>query len=101
MNSEPRTSLEGVRVICVTNMEAGAARCYYRLVATIPASSIPSTRGVLAQIANVMRRIIGAPDYERYLLHCRQAHPDMEPLTEQEFIADHMNRKVKPGSRCC
>jgi uncharacterized short protein YbdD (DUF466 family) len=51
------------------------------------------------RIARVVRRIVGAPDYDVYLEHCRQAgHPPR--LSEREFVALHFESKGK-GVRCC
>jgi uncharacterized short protein YbdD (DUF466 family) len=53
-------------------------------------------------ILAVLRAIIGAPDYERYLAHMRQAHPDSTPLSLQAFMAERMARRYdQPGGRCC
>ena len=51
------------------------------------------------RIARVVRRIIGAPDYEGYLAHCRKAgHPPR--LSEPEFVDEFFASKGK-GVRCC
>ena len=50
----------------------------------------------------VIRRIIGAPDYDRYLLHVTRRHPGTTPLTREEFARDALARRYdRPGSRCC
>jgi uncharacterized short protein YbdD (DUF466 family) len=55
-----------------------------------------------AAVLAALRVIIGAPDYERYLAHMRQAHPDTAPLTRREFAAERMAcRYDQPGGRCC
>jgi uncharacterized short protein YbdD (DUF466 family) len=47
----------------------------------------------------VLRRIVGAPDYEAYLEHCREAgHPPC--LTEREYVQQFFESKGK-GVRCC
>jgi uncharacterized short protein YbdD (DUF466 family) len=57
---------------------------------------------VLRKIRAVLRTIIGAPDYDRYLAHMRQAHPDVMPLSLQAFAAERMARRYdQPGGRCC
>jgi uncharacterized short protein YbdD (DUF466 family) len=49
-----------------------------------------------------LRTIIGVPDYERYIEHCRTHHPDSVPMTRDEFVIDRLNSKYsKPGTRCC
>ena len=52
--------------------------------------------------ATVVRCVIGAPDYERYLAHVAQRHPGCVPLTRDEFARDVLARRYdQPGSRCC
>lgn len=56
----------------------------------------------LARIAQVIRRVIGAPDYERYLAHQRQCHRNEQPLTREAFAKDALARRYnQPGNRCC
>jgi uncharacterized short protein YbdD (DUF466 family) len=51
------------------------------------------------RIARVIRRIIGAPDYEAYLEHCRLAgHPPR--LDERAYLNEFFASKGK-GVRCC
>ena len=57
------------------------------------------TVGLWQQIGRTVRRIFGAPDYEAYLEHCRQAgHPPR--LTEREYVVQFFESKGK-GVRCC
>ena len=59
-------------------------------------------REPLARVAAALRRVVGAPDYERYLAHMHHAHPDRAPLSQAEFARDGLARRYdKPGSRCC
>ena len=52
--------------------------------------------------ACVLRRVIGAPDYERYLAHVTHRHPGAVPLSREEFSRDALARRYdRPGSRCC
>ena len=56
----------------------------------------------LSRLASALRRVIGAPDYERYLAHIRLAHPGMTPLTYEQFARDAMVRRYGKGAgRCC
>ncbi len=71
-----------------------------------PGSAAGSAPGdvqrVARRVAQVIRRIIGAPDYEGYLVHLREHHPDRTPLTEDEFRQDRLRaRYSQPGNRCC
>jgi len=52
--------------------------------------------------AHVVRRVIGVPDYEGYLAHMRERHPECVPLTREGFLAERLQAKYeRPGSRCC
>jgi uncharacterized short protein YbdD (DUF466 family) len=54
------------------------------------------------RVASLVRRIIGAPDYDTYLTHVRQCHPDATPLTRDDFARQRLeDRYSRPGSRCC
>lgn len=54
------------------------------------------------KVAKVLRTIIGAPDYERYVQHVRECHPDRTPMTRDEFAKSRMDARYnQPGNRCC
>lgn len=56
----------------------------------------------IARMAQVVRRIIGAPDYERYLAHRQQCPAGEPPLTREAFASDALARRYdQPGNRCC
>lgn len=45
------------------------------------------------------RQVVGAPDYDAYLDHCRAAgHPPR--VTKREFVRDFFERKGR-APRCC
>ena len=50
-------------------------------------------------LRHVFRAIIGAPDYEAYLEHCRTAG-HAPRMTEREFVAAFFESKGT-GVRCC
>jgi uncharacterized short protein YbdD (DUF466 family) len=53
-------------------------------------------------IARGLRAVLGAPDYERYVAHVREEHPECEPLSRTQFVMERMeSRYSRPGSRCC
>lgn len=53
-------------------------------------------------VARTLRAILGVPDYNRYLEHCRTHHPETDPMTQDQFSRDVFERKYsKPGTRCC
>ena len=56
----------------------------------------------LARVAALVRRIIGAPDYDAYLVHVAARHPGRQPMSQEEFIKDRLEAKYsRPGQRCC
>jgi uncharacterized short protein YbdD (DUF466 family) len=56
----------------------------------------------IERVACVVRRVIGVPDYDRYVSHMKAHHPDDAVLTEGEFIRQRqVDRYSRPGSRCC
>jgi uncharacterized short protein YbdD (DUF466 family) len=60
------------------------------------------TRSALHGLGVLVRRVIGAPDYELYLSHLRRRHPEVTPLTREAFARDALARRYdRPGSRCC
>jgi uncharacterized short protein YbdD (DUF466 family) len=64
-----------------------------------------TAHSVVARVAHLgalLRRIIGAPDYERYLAHVAARHPETTPLSREAFARDALARRYdRPGSRCC
>jgi uncharacterized short protein YbdD (DUF466 family) len=63
---------------------------------------VPSFQDRVTQIAAVLRRVIGAPDYERYVAHVRARHPGLEPLGAAEFYRARLEERYnRPGAKCC
>ena len=57
---------------------------------------------MMQKLAQMLRRIIGAPDYAAYVAHVRAHHPEREPICERDFVAERLAaRYEKPGARCC
>lgn len=57
---------------------------------------------MLTRISQVLCRIIGAPDYDKYLEHVRTCHPQDRPLSRDEFTRQRLrDRYERPGARCC
>ena len=55
-----------------------------------------------AGIGRILRLVLGAPDYERYVAHVRDSHPGCGPLSRAEFERERLEaRYARPGSRCC
>lgn len=52
--------------------------------------------------AAVVRRVVGVPDYDRYLAHVTECHPGTTPMTRAEFEQSRLEDKYsRPGQRCC
>jgi uncharacterized short protein YbdD (DUF466 family) len=71
-------------------------------------NAAPSVHGLAAfresvqRVLRVVRTIIGAPDYERYVQHMRAHHPECGLASRDEFMQQRLeNRYSRPGSRCC
>ena len=63
---------------------------------------VQATRSRLDRAANIVRRVIGVPDYDRYVAHVRLHHPEAELMSREEFIRQRqIDRYSKPGARCC
>ena len=61
-----------------------------------------SLREMVARVHAVVLTIMGVPDYERYVRHLRDQHPDCPVPTEREFQRERLAaRYERPGSRCC
>ena len=47
-------------------------------------------------------RILGAPDYDGYLAHMRERHPEQPVLSRDDFMRERLAaRYERPGARCC
>ena len=56
----------------------------------------------LHAVRRAVLRIIGAPDYECYVTHMREQHPDQPVLSRDDFMRERLAaRYERPGARCC
>lgn len=61
-----------------------------------------STRDLLARAMSTFKRIAGMPNYEAYLTHLREKHPECAIPTEREYYDLYLEGKYRAGgSRCC
>ena len=59
-------------------------------------------RGAADRALRVVRQVVGAPDYERYLEHHARAHGGTPPLARREFYAEFVSWRFGSGAtRCC
>jgi uncharacterized short protein YbdD (DUF466 family) len=54
-------------------------------------------------VRQTLHLMVGLPDYQRYLDHCRAHHPEERAMTRPEFIRERMSRRYegKGAARCC
>lgn len=59
--------------------------------------------GWLGEFRRAYLQMFGIPDYERYLTHMADHHPELTPLTRREFAAQAIDRRYNGGAgrRCC
>ena len=66
------------------------------------ASGVGEIIALARRVANIIRTLIGAPDYERYVAHMREHHPQCAVASRDEFMTQRLeSRYSRPGSRCC
>ena len=59
-------------------------------------------RGLARSAASGARFVVGAPDYDRYVCHMKERHPDRVPLSRRDFERQRLeDRYSRPGARCC
>ena len=56
-------------------------------------------------LGQTARLMIGVPDYDNYVEHMRVTHPDLTPMTYEEFFRERQDARYggdgKGGMRCC
>ena len=65
--------------------------------------SLPEfARKLWRKLVQVARSIIGVPDYDAYLHHCRTHHPDQPPMDYRAFFRERQDARYRgTGGRCC
>jgi len=67
-----------------------------------PASGAGRVRSAADRALRIVRQVVGAPDYERYLEHHAHAHAGAPPLARREFYAEFVSWRFGSGAtRCC
>lgn len=58
---------------------------------------------MIGRLLEMLRLMIGVPDYERYAAHHRLHHPECPIPTRAEFIAERQEARYggKTQNRCC
>lgn len=58
-------------------------------------------RRKLMALISTLRQLSGDDNYERYLIHHAEAHPDTPPLERGEHFRQEQDRKWTGIRRCC
>ncbi len=54
------------------------------------------------QLRHAGRMLVGMPDYDTYLTHLREHHPEREPMTREQFFRSRQEARYGTGAgRCC
>jgi len=71
--------------------------------ALVPIAHFATCKKVWKRLVETARLCCGVPDYERYLLHMQDKHPEREPMSYQEFFRERQNARFAGGGgfRCC
>lgn len=49
-----------------------------------------------------LRLMVGIPDYENYVEHLAEKHPEAVPMSYEEFFQDRQEKRYGRGTtRCC
>jgi uncharacterized short protein YbdD (DUF466 family) len=64
---------------------------------------VPAPGGHLRALAALVRRLIGVPDYDRYLAHMSAKYPGIPPMDRASFEAERLAARYRNGGgvRCC
>ncbi len=63
---------------------------------------IASLHNALRRLREMARLMVGVPDYERYLQHQRQHHPERTPMSYEAFFRNRQAARYGNGQgKCC
>lgn len=54
-------------------------------------------------LGQAARLMVGMPDYDTYVAHMRQTHPELPVMTYEEFFRERQEARYggASGARCC
>ncbi|KTT15046.1 YbdD/YjiX family protein [Pseudacidovorax intermedius] len=66
-------------------------------------ATLPETgRYIARSVRQSLRLMVGLPDYDTYLSHMAQTHPDRAPMSYEEFFRERLEARYGAGKgRCC
>ena len=56
---------------------------------------VTEARDRVERAANVVRRIIGVPDYDRYVAHVHAHHPDVTPMCQKTSRSSESSTSIR------
>jgi uncharacterized short protein YbdD (DUF466 family) len=63
---------------------------------------VQTVSGCWKRAVQIARASIGVPDYDTYVAHFREHHPERQPMSYSEFFTQRQNARYKGGGgRCC
>ncbi len=67
------------------------------------ASNTPSCHFALLRLVQTARLCCGIPDYDNYVRHVLENHPDREPMDYKTFFRERQEARYggRNGGRCC
>lgn len=61
-----------------------------------------NARNRLGRVAAIFKRIVGMPNYDAYVAHLRERHPECPVPNEREYYDLYLQGKYNGvGNRCC
>ena len=62
----------------------------------------PDTTPLLRRIVTTVKRIAGMPNYDAYVAHLRERHPECSIPDEREYYELYLKQRYEGGAtRCC
>lgn len=58
---------------------------------------MPETLNLSGWVVRAARLMVGIPDYDTYVEHCRNNHPDKPIMTYEEFFRDRQDARYAVG----
>lgn len=66
---------------------------------------LPDGGEIGRRVVETARLMVGVPDYDTYVAHRRETHPDLPVMTKTEFFRERQDRRYGGGPngafRCC
>lgn len=68
-------------------------------------TAVKRIRKIHSFIVHVAQMLVGIPDYNNYVAHMQQKHPEQSVMSHKEFFRERQSARYggngKGGMRCC